>query len=45
MRRSVRCRQAAAQVVGQVEAYDYGRFGWFIGPAGNKVELWEPLPK
>jgi hypothetical protein len=21
---------------------EYGRFGWFFDPEGNKVELWEP---
>jgi predicted enzyme related to lactoylglutathione lyase len=21
---------------------DYGRFGWFTDPEGNRVELWEP---
>ncbi len=21
---------------------DYGRFGWFLDPDGNKVELWQP---
>jgi len=31
-----------AELVGDVEQYDYGRFGWFIDPDGNKVELWEP---
>jgi predicted enzyme related to lactoylglutathione lyase len=31
-----------AQVVGEVEEHEYGRFGWFIDPDGNKVELWEP---
>jgi predicted enzyme related to lactoylglutathione lyase len=25
------------------EQYDYGRFGWFTDPEGNRVELWEPL--
>ena len=24
------------------EQYDYGRFGWFTDPQGNRVELWEP---
>jgi predicted enzyme related to lactoylglutathione lyase len=24
------------------EDYDYGRFGWFTDPAGNRVELWQP---
>jgi predicted enzyme related to lactoylglutathione lyase len=23
----------------------YGRFAWIIDPEGNRVELWEPLPK
>ena len=31
-----------AEVVGTVEEFDYGRFGWFMDPDGNKVELWEP---
>ena len=33
-----------AQVVGEVEEHEYGRFGWFVDPDGNKVELWE-LPR
>ena len=24
------------------EDHDYGRFGWFTDPDGNRVELWEP---
>ena len=24
------------------EACDYGRFGWFTDPQGNRVELWQP---
>lgn len=35
--------QAGAQAVGGVESYDHGRFGWFLDPDGNKVELWEPV--
>jgi predicted enzyme related to lactoylglutathione lyase len=31
-----------ARVVGEVEEHEYGRFGWFVDPDGNKVELWEP---
>jgi predicted enzyme related to lactoylglutathione lyase len=26
----------------KIEEYEFGRFGWFIDPEGNKVELWEP---
>jgi predicted enzyme related to lactoylglutathione lyase len=22
--------------------YDFGRFGWFTDPEGNRVELWQP---
>lgn len=31
-----------AQIVGEIEEYDYGRFGWFLDPEDNKVELWQP---
>lgn len=31
-----------AEIVGEVEEYEYGRFGWFLDPEGNKVELWQP---
>jgi predicted enzyme related to lactoylglutathione lyase len=27
------------------EDCDYGRFGWFTDPEGNRVELWEPRAK
>lgn len=30
------------EVVGEIQEEDYGRFGWFMDPEGNKVELWEP---
>ena len=30
------------QVLEEREEQDYGRFGWFIDPEGNRVELWEP---
>jgi predicted enzyme related to lactoylglutathione lyase len=25
------------------ETYDFGRFGWFTDPEGNRVELWQPV--
>ena len=31
-----------AQAVGDIEKSEYGRFGWFMDPDGNKVELWQP---
>jgi predicted enzyme related to lactoylglutathione lyase len=27
------------------EDSDYGRFGWFTDPEGNRVELWEEKPE
>lgn len=35
-------RAGGAQEVGDIEKSEYGRFGWFIDPDGNKVELWQP---
>lgn len=31
------------QVVGDIEEYDYGKFGWIMDPEGHKIELWEPV--
>ncbi|MDT0687922.1 VOC family protein [Autumnicola psychrophila] len=33
------------QVIGDIESYDYGKFGWIMDPEGNKIELWEPKDK
>ncbi|MFL6660342.1 MAG: VOC family protein [Massilia sp.] len=33
---------AGAELVGEVQDYGYGRFGYFMDPDGNKVELWQP---
>ncbi|WP_395045116.1 VOC family protein [Flavobacterium sp.] len=29
-------------IVGEMQSYDYGKFGWILDPEGNKIELWEP---
>ncbi|MGC2162016.1 MAG: VOC family protein [Silvibacterium sp.] len=34
---------AGVSVDAKREAYEYGRFGWFTDPAGNRVELWQPV--
>ncbi len=34
-------KAGGAKVVGNIEEYEYGRFGWFIDPDGHKVELWQ----
>ena len=35
---------AGGTLVGQPKGSAYGRFGWFVDPDGNKVELWQPPP-
>ena len=30
-------------IVGDMQTYDYGKFGWILDPDGNKIELWEPV--
>jgi predicted enzyme related to lactoylglutathione lyase len=29
--------------LGEIEEYDFGRFGRIMDPEGNKIELWEPV--
>jgi len=29
-------------IVGKMEEYEYGKFGWILDNEGNKIELWEP---
>src|SRR5262245_5161757 len=35
-------QEGGAEIIGNIEKLEYGSFGWFIDPDGNKVELWEP---
>ena len=35
-------REGGAEIIGEIEKMEYGSFGRFIDPDGNKVELWEP---
>jgi predicted enzyme related to lactoylglutathione lyase len=35
-------KEEGVTVVGEMECYDYGNFGWILDPDGNKIELWEP---
>jgi len=30
-------------IVGDIEEYEYGKFGWIVDLEGNKIELWEPI--
>ena len=41
----VELEKEGVTIVGEVEEYDYGKFGWILDPEGNKIELWEPVDK
>ena len=36
-------REEGVTIVGNIETYPYGKFGWILDPDGNKIELWEPI--
>ena len=35
--------RAGAKVFEARESSEFGDFGWFLDPDGNKVELWQPM--
>lgn len=35
-------KEGGAETVGEPETSEFGKFGWFIDPDGNKIELWQP---
>jgi len=35
-------KEEGVTIVGEVQEYDYGKFGWILDNDGNKIELWEP---
>ncbi|GAL75348.1 glyoxalase/bleomycin resistance protein/dioxygenase family protein [Nonlabens ulvanivorans] len=35
-------KDAGVEIAGEIEEFDYGKFGWIIDIDGRKVELWEP---
>jgi predicted enzyme related to lactoylglutathione lyase len=38
-------KKEGIEKVGEVEEYEYGKFGWILDPENNKIELWEPPKK
>ena len=38
-------KEEGVTIVGEIEEYDYGKFGWILDNDGNKIELWEPIDK
>jgi len=35
-------KEEGVEIVGEMQDYPYGKFGWIMDPDGNKIELWEP---
>lgn len=35
-------KEEGITIVGKIEEYKYGKFGWILDPENNKIELWEP---
>jgi predicted enzyme related to lactoylglutathione lyase len=35
-------KEAGVAVDPKREKHEYGKFGWFTDPKGNRVELWQP---
>jgi predicted enzyme related to lactoylglutathione lyase len=38
-------KEGGGVVLEEREEHDFGKFGWFVDPDGNRVELWEPPEK
>lgn len=38
-------KEEGVNIIGEVEEYEYGKFGWIFDNDGNKIELWEPIDK
>ena len=36
-------KNEGVQIVGEIQEFEYGKFGWIIDCDGNKIELWEPV--
>jgi predicted enzyme related to lactoylglutathione lyase len=35
-------KEEGVQIVGEMQEFSYGKFGWIMDEDGNKIELWEP---
>lgn len=38
-------RKEGVEIVGEIQEFNYGKFGWIMDPNGQKIELWEPNDK
>ena len=38
-------KEEGVTVIGDIQEYEYGKFGYIMDNDGNKIELWEPIDK
>ena len=38
-------KKEGVTIVGEMQEFEYGKFGWILDNEGNKIELWEPVDK
>jgi predicted enzyme related to lactoylglutathione lyase len=38
-------KKEGVTVVGEIQEFEYGKFGYILDPDGNKLELWQPVDK
>ncbi len=38
-------KKEGVTVVGEIQEFEYGKFGYILDPDGHKLELWEPVDK
>ena len=36
-------KKEGVAIIGEIEEYEYGKFGWILDSEDNKIELWEPI--
>lgn len=38
-------KEEGVTIVGEMQEYDYGKFGYIMDNDGKKIELWKPVDK
>ena len=38
-------KEEGVTIIGEIQEFEYGKFGWIMDCDGNKIELWEPVDK
>lgn len=36
-------KKEGVPILGEIQEFEYGKFGWILDNDGNKIELWEPI--